>query len=188
MSQCAQTTKTNINQMKKIGLFFGYTGGNTEDVANIIANNFEKKDIDVLDLSKVSLLKLEEYDQYIFGISTIGADNWSDASTKNLWDNFFMLIQKVELKGKRAAIFGLGNQVLYPDHFCDDMGPLSEKLKEQGVKIIGHWPGDKYDFTSSRAFVKNQFVGLPIDHDNYPEDTNELIAEWTALLKTQFKK
>lgn len=173
--------------MKKIGLFFGYTGGNTEDVANIVAKNFDKNDIDVLDLTKVSLLKLEEYEQYIFGISTIGADNWKDASTKNHWDNLFMLLEKVELKGKKAAIFGLGNQVLYPDHFCDDMGLLYEKLLEREVKIIGQWPGDKYDFTDSRAFVKNQFIGLPIDHDNYPEDTAGLAKEWTDLLKTKFK-
>ncbi|MBL6963994.1 MAG: flavodoxin [Bacteroidetes bacterium] len=173
--------------MKKIGLFFGYTGGNTEDVAHIIAKNFDENDIDVLDLTKVSLLKLDEYKQYIFGVSTVGADSWKDASTKNHWDNLFMLLDKIDLKGKKAAIFGLGNQVLYPDHFCEDMGLLYEKLVERGVKIIGHWPGDKYEFTDSRAFVKNQFIGLPIDQDNYPEDTEELVKEWTDLLKTKFK-
>jgi flavodoxin I len=174
--------------MKKIGLFYGYTGGNTEDVAKIVAQNFKTSEIDLFDLTKVSLLKMEEYEQYIFGISTVGADNWTDANTKNHWDNLFMLLEKVELEGKKAAIFGLGNQVLYPDHFCDDMGMLYEKLVEQKVEIIGHWPGDKFDFTGSKAFIKNKFVGLPVDHDNYPEDTEEQVAEWVKLLKKKFDK
>ena len=173
--------------MKKIGLFFGYKGGNTEDIAKIIASNFGPDEIDVLDLSKVSLLKLEDYDQYIFGISTVGADNWTDANTKNVWDNFFMLIEKVEMKGKKAAIFGLGNQVLYPDHFCDHIALLKEKLDAIKVQVVGYWPNKGYDdFKFSKAMENDMFMGLALDHDNYPENTEDMVKAWTAQLKKEF--
>jgi len=172
--------------MKKTGLFYGYQGGNTEEVAQIIANEFGPNEIDVFDLSKISLLKLEDYNTYIFGISTIGADNWTDASARNVWDNFFMLIEKLNVKDKKAAIFGLGNQILYPDHFCDDMGMLKDKLEAQGMKIVGETSPEGYSFTGSNGFRKNLFVGLPIDHDNEPELTHSRIKNWVEKLKNQF--
>lgn len=172
--------------MKKTGLFFGYTGGNTEDVAHIIAKEYGEKVVDVYDLSKISLLKLEEYDRYIFGIATVGADNWHDASAKNLWDNFFMLIQKIDIKGKKAAIFGLGNQILYPDHFCDSMRLLYDKLIEQGVKVYGFWPTASYEFRDSQAIFEDMFVGLPIDQDTQEELTNDRIKNWVIQLKKEF--
>lgn len=172
--------------MKKIGLFYGYKGGNTEEVAKMVASNFAEEDIDLFDLAKISLLKLEEYEQFIFGISTIGADNWTDASSKNHWDNLFMLMGKMDLKGKKAAIFGLGNQVLYPDHFCDHMALLKEKLVTQGVKVIGYTSNEGYDFKDSTALEGSKFVGLPLDHDNYPENTEKIVSKWTDQLKKEF--
>jgi len=172
--------------MKKTGLFYGYKGGNTEEVAQIIAKEFKPGEIDVFDLSKVSLLKLEDYDQYIFGISTVGADNWTDAQAKNVWDNFFMLLEKLNVKGKKAAIFGLGNQILYPDHFCDDIGLLKEKLSAQGISVIGYTPVAGYEFSESKAIEGNQFTGLPVDHDNEPELTEERVKNWVKKLIKEF--
>lgn len=172
--------------MKKIGLFYGYRGGSTEDVANMIAKEFEAGLVDVYDLSKISLLKLEEYDRYIFGIATVGADHWQDASTKNLWDNFFMLVEKIDIKGKKAAIFGLGNQLLYPDHFCDSIGILYDKLTSQGVKLYGTWPREGYDFNESKALINNKFVGLPLDQDTQDELTPDRIKAWVQQIKKEF--
>jgi len=172
--------------MKKTGLFYGYKGGNTEEVAQIITNEFKPVEIDILDLSKISLLKLEDYDQYIFGISTVGADNWTDTQAKNVWDNFFMLIEKLNVKGKKAAIFGLGNHILYPDHFCDDMGILYEKLKGQGIEIVGFTPASDYDFTGSKALQGNSFPGLAVDHDNEPESTFQNVKKWVTKLRKEF--
>jgi flavodoxin I len=172
--------------MKKIGLFYGYTGGNTEVVAKKIYEKFDEKDIDIFDLSKISILKLEEYDYYIFGISTIGADNWADVKANNLWDNFFMILEKVDVKGKKAGIFGLGNQILYPDHFIDDVAILAEKLSEQGVQIIGQWPVEGYEFNHSEAQDGDHFLGLAIDEDQDDENTDGRIDGWVKILKKEF--
>jgi flavodoxin I len=153
----------------------------------MIARQFKENEVDILDLSKVSLLKLEEYDRYIFGISTVGADSWNDSNTKNVWDNFYMIIQKIEIKGKKAAIFGLGDQLLYPDHFCDDMSLLKTKLEAQGATIIGHFPADNYTFTGSKSFEKGKFTGLPIDNESQGELTEERIIAWTEQLKKEFE-
>ncbi|HPD64508.1 MAG TPA: flavodoxin [Bacteroidia bacterium] len=172
--------------MKKTGLFYGYKGGNTEEVAQIIAKEFNAGEIDVHDLSKISFLLLEEYDNFIFGIATVGADNWTDVTTKNTWDNFYMLLEKLDVKGKKAAIYGLGNHILYPDHFCDDMGILKARLTAQGIEVVGYTPASEYQFTGSKALEGDKFVGLPIDHDNEPELTQERVRKWVKKIKKEF--
>lgn len=172
--------------MKKTGLFYGYKGGNTEEVANIIADEFGLNKADVHDLSKISFLLLEEYDNYIFGIATVGADNWMDVTTKNTWDNFFMLLSKLNVKGKKAAIYGLGNHILYPDHFCDDMGMLKDKLTQAGIEVVGYTSSAEYQFSGSKALEGDKFVGLAIDHDNEPEMTPERVKKWVKRIKKEF--
>lgn len=39
----------------------------------------------------------------------------------------------MELKGKKVAIFGLGDQIRYPENFADGIGLLAEVLKETGL-------------------------------------------------------
>lgn len=41
------------------------------------------------------------------------------------------------MKGKKVAIFGLRDQVKYPESFVDGIGILAEIFEYVGVKIIG---------------------------------------------------
>ena len=81
------------------------------------------------------------------------------------------------------ALFGLGDQVLYPDHFVDDMGILKEEADKVHSNVIGRWPTTGYEFTNSDGAEDDMFYGLALDEDNQSELTDELIKQWTDLLK-----
>jgi flavodoxin I len=90
------------------------------------------------------------------------------------------------LKGKKFAIFGLGDQKGYPENFQDGMGLMAELLEEQGAKIIGFTSTKGYTYERSRAERGDQFVGLSIDMENQSAKSNSRIADWVKELKKQF--
>jgi flavodoxin I len=132
---------------------------------------------------------IKDYDHFIMGCSTVGAENWQDAEADNEWDAFFYELKKknISLEGKKVAIFGLGNQVLYPDHFVDAMIYLKNKCELLGAKVIGEWPLEGYEFTNSDSVVDGKFVGLPLDEDNEPEKSEERIKAWFDVIAKDIK-
>jgi flavodoxin I len=132
---------------------------------------------------------IKDYDHFIMGCSTVGAENWQDAEADNEWDAFFYELKEknISLEGKKVAIFGLGNQVLYPDHFVDAMIYLKNKCELLGAKVIGEWPLEGYEFTNSDSVVDGKFVGLPLDEDNEPEKSEERIKAWFDVIAKDIK-
>jgi len=110
--------------MKKIVLLYWRKGGNTEKAAKKIYEMFKPGEIDIFDVASFDVDTIENYDLIILGGSTVGADHWSDASANNIWAAFFRKLEQHDLSGKHMALFGLGDQVLYPAHFVDDLGIL----------------------------------------------------------------
>merc|ERR1740130_1277853 len=53
-------------------------------------------------------------------------------------------IADLDLKGKKVAIFGLGDQGGYGDNFCDAMDELMTCFKGSGADIVGSWSTDGY--------------------------------------------
>ena len=47
----------------------------------------------------------------------LGVPTWFDGELPNYWDEFVPAIEDLDLKGKTIAIYGLGNQVEYPENF-----------------------------------------------------------------------
>ena len=43
----------------------------------------------------------------------------------------------LDLKGKKVAIFGVGDQSGYGDNFCDAMDEIATCFEKQGAEIIG---------------------------------------------------
>jgi len=170
--------------MKKTALIYWPKQGNVENTAAKIAAHFDKDTIDVFTISEVNVSQLTNYDFLIFGGSTIGADNWEDTHTTK-WYSFFEKLKGVSLKGKTAAIYGLGDQVLYPEHYVDGMAVIRNELVSAGAKIIGQWPVEGYEHTDSKSIEGDHFIGLALDDDHQSELSDERIEKWVQILKSE---
>ena len=172
--------------MKKIVLLYWPKGGKTEEAAGKIAKAFDN--IDVFDIKSFNVEDIKNYDLIIIGASTIGAENWEDTSDDNEWSRLDLEMRKQDLSNKYIAFFGLGNQVLYPDHFVDVLGVFEEEYQNMKVHVIGKWPTDGYRFTDSKGEKNGMFYGLAIDEDNEGELTEEKAKKWAAQLMKEMEE
>ena len=89
----------------------------------------------------------------------------------------------LDLKGKKVAIFGLGDQSGYGDNFCDAMDELKTCFEKQGASVIGAVSTDSYEFEESKSVDGGKFVGLACDEDNQPEMSEDRAKAWVAQIK-----
>jgi len=171
--------------MKKILLLFWGKKGNVERAARKIYTMFDPAIIDIFDVVSFDVSKIKNYQLLILGGSTVGAENWLDVKDDNEWNRFFVKIRNYDLSGIKVASFGLGDQVLYPDHFVDGLAVFKEEMEKTGATIIGKWPTKGYDFTDSDSVEDDMFFGLALDLDRQEELTDERIKGWTKQVKTE---
>jgi flavodoxin I len=158
-------------------------GGSVEKVANKLESKLENVNtsaIEELDYSKLASSEL-----IILGGSTVGSDHWTNSTYKDIWTAFFNSVkkQKIDLKGKKVALFGLGDQILYPANFVDSMKELAAMAEEQGASLVGATKNSGYTFEASQALKGDEFIGLPLDEDTEPELTDGRLDTWLAKLK-----
>ena len=108
----------------------------------------------------------------------MGASTWFDGELPTYWDELLPELRTLQLKGKKVAIFGLGDQAKYPDNFVDGMGILADVFEEDGATLVGFTSTEGYKFNKSRALRGNQWCGLVIDLDNQAELTDKRVREW----------
>lgn len=163
--------------MAKIGIFYGSSSGNTQQVAEKIAELLNVGKSDLFDIASTSINKIAEYDSILIGSSTWGIgdvqDDWNPSA-----------LGKIDLSGKKIAVFGTGDSSSYPDSFCDAIGILAESAQKAGATLIGNQVDTSdYSYDSSNAEVGGFFCGLPLDEDNEPEKTDDRIDQWIRTLK-----
>ncbi|MCG8410451.1 MAG: flavodoxin [Bacteroidales bacterium] len=165
--------------MKRIGIFYGSTSGNTRAIAQKIRYNLKPGLVDVYDVKDACVKDVEKYDNIIFGAST-----WGTGILQKDFELFLhTTLKKANLKGKKIAIFGTGNSSVYPNSFVDAIGIIFEELVGKGVTFVGEFPTDGYEFQSSLSIFNNKFKGLPLDDDSDEEQNKLRISIWTDLLK-----
>jgi flavodoxin I len=162
--------------MKKTGIFYGSSTGNTENIALAIA---KKLNADVFNVSSKPIQAVNECQNLILGTSTWGLGDLQDD-----WDCFLSEFAKADLTRKTIAIFGLGDSNSYPDTFVKGMGIIYEAIKDKGCKIIGQVEAKQYNYDSSKAIYDGKFAGLPLDEDNESNLTNSRLDKWIEELKT----
>ncbi len=165
--------------MAKIGIFYGSSTGHTEKVADLIENAFGE------DAMTINVADASEKDLDKFPYLILGTPTWEIGGMQDDWDDFAEVLEKANLKKKKVALFGLGDQENFPDGFTDGMGVLYRKI-EGKTKIVGAWPTEGYEFDESEAVKDGKFVGLVIDEDNQPKLTAERVTKWVAMLKKEF--
>ncbi len=163
--------------MSAIGIFYGSSSGMTENVAIKIWQKIGKETARLHNVAEAKSTDLAYYDFLIFGIPT-----WGIGQLQDDWAEFMINLENVDLKDKRIALFGLGDQETYPDTFSDALGIVYDFIKKKGCNIIGQWPAEGYTFDGSRAVRNGNFVGLVIDEKNQPELTKERIDKWIKII------
>lgn len=172
--------------MKKIGLFYGPVNGKTEKIAEKMWKMIGKEKCDLLKVRDSDRHHLAKYDNIIFGISSIGAETWDAEPLKSGWFTFFGELAEANLKGKKIALFGLGDQIRYPNNFVDAVGDLYEIISRKGLDTVGKTDPSGYQFRDSKALVNGKFVGLPLDEEFEAQMSEKRITDWLKTVLKEF--
>ena len=168
--------------MNKTGIFYSFNSTKTAKAAEKIIEAFGTD----FNIVKVNAEELTEELFLSFTNLILGVPTWFDGELPNYWDEFVPALEDLNLKGKTIAIFGLGNQVEYPENFGDAVGIMGELVQERGAKLVGLTSAEGYKYESSRALVEDQFMGLVLDQETQPRLSKERIEKWVTDLKSQF--
>lgn len=170
--------------MEKIGLFCSGTAVKTSQIAHNIREKLGTGNVDLIEVENAWKKEFQTYNKLI-----IGAATWFDGELPDYWDELLPELASLNLKGKKVAIFGLGDQKNYPDNFVDGMGILADTFEAAGATLVGFTSTAGYTFGRSRALRPNgKWCGLVIDQENQSQLTNDRAANWCTLLQQEFKK
>lgn len=165
---------------RKIGIFYGSSTGQTEAVAEKLLRLIGEDKADLLNVDSSDREDLERYPYLILGTPT-----WALGDMQDDWEDFIAELEAADLKGKKVALFGLGNQDTYPNSFADGVGVLYQKIKGK-TTIVGEWPTAGYQFNESLARHGRHFVGLVLDQENQPGKTDERLKKWVEMILKEF--
>jgi len=174
--------------MEKILIIYGPRGGYTEIVAASIKDKMNDFDCTSLAGSMVTATIFNEFTTIIFGIATLGNESWSSGRHDIDINNISSILKSYDFKNKKVALFGLGNSVLYPAHFCDDLGVVEEIVAKAGAKVIGYTSSKNYTYKESKAERGDKFCGLALDQDTEHEKTDERINNWIDKITLELKQ
>lgn len=166
---------------KNTAIIYSFHTQKSKKVSEKIIEAFGKSKIEVVNAEEVNREVLEKYDNFI-----LSAPTWFDGELPNYWDEFIPELEEMDLKGKKFAIFGLGDQKGYSENFCDAVGILAEIIEDCGGKLIGETSTEGYNYEASKAQRGDKFVGLLLDQENQARLTTNRVKKWVEELKKAF--
>lgn len=134
--------------MKKTAIIYSFNTKKTAKVAEQIQAAFNNEAVEMVNAEDITAEIFGSYEQMILGVPT-----WFDGELPNYWDEFVPDLEDMDLKSKKIALYGLGDQKGYPENFQDGIGILAEILEKQGAEIVGLTSTEGYTFESSRAVL-----------------------------------
>lgn len=168
--------------MKKIGVFYSFRSGKTAKVAGKLIEKLGKENAEGVDVDNAWDKDFKQYSNYIFGVPT-----WFDGELPSYWDELVPMLEDLDFKNKKVAIFGNGDQVKYAENFGDAVGIMAELISGLGATLVGFTATEGYKFEASKAFREKQFVGLILDFENQAKQNEQRIEKWAAQLANEFK-
>ncbi len=166
--------------MKKIAIIYSFNSGKTSQAARKIGEALGEPLVEHINAEDLSASEFLRHDLIIMGVPT-----WFDGELPNYWDEFVPALEDMDLKGKKVALFGNGDQLGYPENFVDAMGIMAQLLEKQGATLIGFTSTEGYAFESSKAARGDQFTGLALDFENQGSQVNGRIRKWAAQLRSE---
>ena len=150
-------------------------------MAKKIMEAFGPENIEELNAETITEEQFITYHNLILGVPT-----WFDGELPNYWDEFVPALVDLNLKGKRIAIYGAGDQKGYPENFVDAVGIMASLVEKQGATVVGYTSTEGYTFESSKAKRDDKFCGLALDFENQSGKNKERVARWCEQLKKEF--
>jgi flavodoxin I len=178
---CLTSLTDDICSMSDIGLFFASSTGNCQTISLLIAKAFAPYTVDIFDVMHTKGQFIVNYNYLIFGVPT-----WDRYQLHEDWQIFLTAIKPENLKSKKIALYGSGDQHTFPDNFVDGMGLLYNWFVRKNADIVGSWPAGGYNFRRSLALRNDKFIGLALDEDFQMEMTSGRVNEWVQHLKNEF--
>lgn len=164
-----------------IAIVYGSSLGNTQDAAEAIAAALNTHEV-ASTLINVATIKRDLTPLLAYDTLLLGCSTWNIGELQDDWYDAFPLFQKLDLAGKRVALFGCGDQFGYPDTFQDALGILAKAALASGAALVGRWPTDGYDLYESLGVEDGTFFGLAIDDDNQANLTAGRVERWVGQL------
>jgi len=118
--------------MSKMIMVYASMTGNTEEMANAIAEGIQESgnDLEINDIfDNPSASELEKYDGILLGSYT-----WGEGDLPDEFLDFYEEMDQIDLTGKKAVVFGSGDTV-YED-FAGAVDILIAKLQERGAEVV----------------------------------------------------
>lgn len=171
--------------MAQIGMFYGSSTGKTEAVAYQLKDLFDKAKPGLVDIANIGSTSPEQFLKYNFIIC--GIPTWNTGQLQDDWSFFLPKLAGSDMKGKKVAIFGLGDQNGYGFNFLDAVGMLADDLMDHGAQLWGMWSTSEYQFEESKAQVEDMFLGLGIDEDGQTEKTTARLSAWVQQIVKEFE-
>lgn len=153
--------------------------------AEKICEYIGKERVDVFNIADTDVEKIQSYSFLLLGMPT-----WDYGELQEDWEAVWDDLDALDLSGKHFAIFGLGDQIGYPQWFQDAMGYLHDKFVTRGALPHGYWPNKGYTFEASQALNDDgtQFVGLALDEENEFDLSQERIETWCDSVLAAFNE
>jgi len=167
--------------MNKTAIIYSFNTKKTGKIATLIQEGFNDPAIEMVNAEEITEDTFLSFDHIIMGVAT-----WFDGELPNYWDEFVPALEEMDLKGKKIALFGLGDQKEYSENFLDGVGIMGEILEGQGATLLGFTSAEGYEFESSRALRNKQFLGLAIDFENQGSMNKQRVAAWIEELRKEF--
>jgi flavodoxin II len=166
-----------------IGLFYGSSTCYTEMTGEKIRAQLGEDLVDIFNINETPIITAQFYDCIILGIPT-----WDYGELQEDWEEIWEEINEVDFTDKKVALYGLGDQIGYPEWFLDAMGYLHSKVIARGATPCGYWPVEGYEFEASKALTPDgkMFVGLALDEENEFNKSAERIALWCEQIRLEF--
>lgn len=160
-------------------LFYGTQTGTTQLVAEQIQNAIPEIASECKNIYGVQPSEFDSADVLILGGST-----WGDGELTDDWVDYLPQLDKIDLSGKKVALFALGDQVGYSYNFVSSMKILYDKAIERGAElIVTDISTDGFEYDHSEAVVDGKFIGLVLDEVNEPDLTPKRIETWAHKLR-----
>jgi flavodoxin I len=167
--------------MSKTAIIYSFNTKKTGKIAAQIQEGFHDETIEMVNAEDITEEKFLSLDHMILGVPT-----WFDGELPNYWDEFVPALEDMDLKGKKIALFGLGDQKGYSENFLDGVGIMAEILESRGATLVGFTSAEGYEFEASRALRDKHFLGLAIDYENQGSMNKQRVAGWIEQLKKEF--
>lgn len=166
-----------------IALFYGSSTCYTEMAGEKIRKAIGEERVDSFNVNETPIVTAGFYDYLILGIPT-----WDYGELQEDWEEIWDDIDEVDFSGKKVALYGLGDQVGYPEWFLDALGYLHSKVVARGAIPCGYWPRAGYEFEGSKALTADgeYFVGLALDDENEFALSDARIQQWCAQVLREF--